>query len=58
MILPRIAVLASGKGTTLQSITETYNIVFVISNNRDSNSLRKARQFGVPGIFVGETEQT
>ena len=57
MILPRIAVLASGEGTTLQSIMETCNIVLVISNNRDSGALRRARQFGVPGIVVGKTEQ-
>jgi len=57
MILPRIAVLASDEGTTLQSIMEMCNIVLVISNNRDSGALRMARQFGGPGIVVGETEQ-
>ena len=52
---PRIAVLASGEGTTLQAIIETGHVVLVISNNRDSGALRRARQFGVPGIVVGET---
>ena len=52
---PRIAVLASGEGTTLQAIMGTCHVVLVISNNRDSGALRRARQLGVPGIVVGET---
>ncbi len=54
---PRIAVLASGEGTTLQSIMEMCNVVLVISNKSDSGALRRARQFGVPAIVVGETAQ-
>ena len=54
---PRIAVLASGEGTTLQCIMETFNVVLVISNKRYSGALRRARQFDVPGIVVGETAQ-
>ena len=57
MISPRIAVLASGEGTTLQAIMEACNVVLVISNNSDSGALRRARQFNVPGIVVGETTQ-
>lgn len=54
---PRIVVLASGEGTTLQAIMETSNVVLVISNNSDSGALRRARQFDVPGIVVGESTQ-
>ncbi len=54
-MLPRIAVLASGEGTTLQSIMETCNVVLVISNNSDSGALRRARQFDVAGIVVGKS---
>lgn len=54
---PRIAVLASGEGTTLQSIMEMANVVLVISNNRDCGALRRAMQFNVPGIFLGESAQ-
>ena len=54
---PRIAVLASGEGTTLQSIMEMCNVVLVISNKSDSGALRRARQFGVPAIVAGETAQ-
>jgi phosphoribosylglycinamide formyltransferase-1 len=52
---PRIAVLASGEGTTLQAIMETCNVVVVISNNHDSGALRRARQFDVPSFVIGET---
>ncbi|MDD1628093.1 MAG: phosphoribosylglycinamide formyltransferase [Methylococcaceae bacterium] len=58
MISPRIAVLASGEGTTLQAIMEACNVVLVISNNSDSGALRRARQFNVPGIVVGKTAQS
>jgi phosphoribosylglycinamide formyltransferase 1 len=57
MISPRIAVLASGEGTTLQAIMEACNVVLIISNNSDSGALRRARQFNVPGIVVGKTAQ-
>jgi phosphoribosylglycinamide formyltransferase 1 len=57
LMSPRIAVLASGEGTTLQCIMETFNVVLVISNKRYSGALRRARQFDVPGIVVGETAQ-
>jgi phosphoribosylglycinamide formyltransferase-1 len=55
---PRIVVLASGEGTTLQAIMETCNVVLVISNKRDSGALRRAKQFDVPGVFVEETAQS
>ena len=54
-MLPRIAVLVSGEGTTLQAIMEVSNVVVVISNKSDCGALRKASQFDVPGIVVGET---
>jgi phosphoribosylglycinamide formyltransferase 1 len=54
---PRIVVLASGEGTTLQSIMETCNVVLVISNKRDSGALRRAKLSGIPGVVVGETAQ-
>ena len=54
-MLPKIAILASGEGTTLQAIMETCNVVLVISNNSDSGALRRARLFDVPGVFVGKT---
>ena len=54
---PRIVVLASGEGTTLQAILETCYVVLVISNKRDSGALRRASQFDVPGIVIGETAQ-
>jgi phosphoribosylglycinamide formyltransferase 1 len=53
----RVVVLASGEGTTLQSIMETCNVVLVISNKSDSGALRRARQFNVPGIVVEGTAQ-
>jgi phosphoribosylglycinamide formyltransferase-1 len=52
---PKIAVLASGEGTTLQAILEASDVVLVLSSNPDSGALRRAKQFGVPGIVVGET---
>lgn len=52
---PRIAVLASGEGTTLQAIMEMCNVILVISNNSDSGALRRARQLNVTGIVVGKT---
>ncbi len=52
---PRIAVLASGEGTTLQAIVEASNVVVVISNNSDSGALRRARQFDAPGIVFGKS---
>ena len=54
-MLPKIAILASGEGTTLQAIMEMCNVVLVISNNSDSGALRRARLFDVPGVFVGKT---
>ena len=54
---PKIVVLASGEGTTLQSIMETSNVVLVISNQSNSGALRRARQFDVPGIVVGKTTE-
>ena len=54
-MLPRIAVLASGEGTTLQALMEVSNVVVVISNTSDCGALRRARQFAVPGIVVGKT---
>lgn len=54
-MLPKIAVLASGEGTTLQAIMDTCKVVLVISNNSDSGALRRARQINVPGIVVEET---
>lgn len=49
---PKIAVLASGEGTTLQAILVACNVVVVISNNSDSGALRRALQLDVPAIAV------
>jgi phosphoribosylglycinamide formyltransferase-1 len=51
----RVAVLASGEGTTLQALIDArrpppraFDVVLVISNNRDAGALRRARQAGIP----------
>lgn len=54
-MLPRIAVLVSGEGTTLQAIMKVSNVVAVISNNSDCGALRRAGQFEVPGMVVEKT---
>lgn len=51
---PKIAVLASGEGTTLQALMEACNVVLVMSNNKDSGALRRARQLDVPGVSIGK----
>ncbi len=52
---PKIAVLASGEGTTLQALMEACNVVLVISNNSDSGALRRARQLDVQDLYIGKT---
>lgn len=59
----RIAVLASGRGSNLQSIindaaTEDcpYEIVMVISDKKDSGALQKAKAAGIPGFHVSPAE--
>jgi len=55
----RLAVFASHEGTTLQAILDAARtkrlpatIAAVISNNRESGALRRARAAGVPGIHL------
>lgn len=55
----RIAVLASGEGTTLQAVLDAVkaraidvDVALVISNNRDSGALRRARAAGVPTLHL------
>ena len=58
----RIAVLASGEGTTLQSIVDAVNsraldaqITLVISNNKNSGALGRARANGLPAAHLSGT---
>jgi phosphoribosylglycinamide formyltransferase-1 len=51
----RLAVLASHEGTTLQAILDAIvaarlsaTMAVVVSNNRESGALRRAREAGVP----------
>jgi len=55
----RIAVLASGEGTTLQTMLDAGKkdlmngyVVTVISNNRDSGALRRAKSAAVPAVYL------
>jgi phosphoribosylglycinamide formyltransferase-1 len=55
----RLAVIASHEGTTLQAVVDAVaegrlpaRVVAVISNNRESGALRRARAAGVPGIHL------
>jgi len=55
----RIGVLASHEGTTLQAVLDAVarrdipcRVVTVISNNRDSGALQRARKAGVPGFHL------
>jgi phosphoribosylglycinamide formyltransferase-1 len=55
----RLAVLASHEGTTLQAILDAIvagrlsaTVAVVVSNNRDSGALRRARAMGVPAVHL------
>ena len=53
----RVAVLASGEGTTLQALLDvcdgpTVQVVLVISNNSQSGALRRARAAGIPVLHL------
>lgn len=55
----RLAVIASHEGTTLQAVLDAVaegrlpaRVVAVISNNRESGALRRARAAGVPGLHL------
>ena len=55
----RLAVIASHEGTTLQAVLDAVadgrlpaSVVVVISNNRESGALRRARAAGVPGTHL------
>ncbi|MCP9469302.1 MAG: phosphoribosylglycinamide formyltransferase [Nitrospira sp.] len=55
----RVAVLASGRGSNLQAIIDAIEtgqleatIVAVISNKKDAQALERARNHGVPDVFV------
>ena len=55
----RLAILASGEGTTLQSIVDAMHsralkaeIVMVISNNKNSGALSRARASGLPAMHL------
>lgn len=59
-----IAVLASGRGSNLQALLDGLEpadspgrVALVISNRRDSPSLQRARDAGVPAHAVGEDGQ-
>ncbi|MCG3202199.1 MAG: Phosphoribosylglycinamide formyltransferase [Gammaproteobacteria bacterium] len=58
----RLAVLASGEGTTLEAIASASgsgslaaDVVLVMSNNRDSGALRRARDRGIPAAHLSGT---
>src|SRR5262245_42384663 len=55
----RIAVLASHEGTTLQAILDAIaagrlpaTMAVVVSNNRDSGALRRARTADIPAVHL------
>ena len=55
----RIAVLASGSGTDLQSILDACEagqidgkVVIVISNNREAKALKRAKEYDAKAIFI------
>lgn len=55
----RVGVLASGRGTNLQSIIDhseagkiDADVVVVISDNKDAYALERARKHGIPAYFV------
>jgi phosphoribosylglycinamide formyltransferase-1 len=55
----RVAVLASGRGSNLQAVIDAIeagtvqaNIVAVISNKKDAPALERAKQHGLPALFV------
>ena len=55
----RVAVLASGRGSNLQAVIDAIDagtlqakIVAVISNKQEAPALERARQHGLPGLFV------
>jgi phosphoribosylglycinamide formyltransferase-1 len=55
----RLAILASHEGTTLQAILDAIvvgrlsaTVAVVLSNNRDSGALRRARLAGIPGVHL------
>jgi phosphoribosylglycinamide formyltransferase 1 len=55
----RVAVLASGRGSNLQAVIDAIDagevhaqIVAVISNKKDAAALERARQHGLPDLFV------
>src|SRR4029450_920693 len=54
-----VGVLASHEGTTLQSLLDAFSggriegrVAVVVSNNRDSGALRRARQAGVQAVHL------
>jgi phosphoribosylglycinamide formyltransferase-1 len=61
----RIAVLASGGGTDLQSILDACEngqidgkVVIVISNNRDARALVRATEYDAKAIFIDHREKS
>ena len=55
----RIAVLASGSGTTLQAVIDACEdgsldgeVVLVISNNSGSGAMQRARRHGIPAVHL------
>jgi phosphoribosylglycinamide formyltransferase-1 len=62
-VLPRIAVLISGRGSNLQSIIDAVAsgvvdaaIAVVVSNRADAHGLTCARQAGIEALFLGPRE--
>lgn len=62
--LPRLAVLASGRGTNLSAMIESQRhgtlgaeIVLVVSDVEDAPALDKARAAGIPALFIDPDSQ-
>jgi len=56
---PKLAVLASGEGSTLQAVLDAIDsgrlvatVAVVISNKRDSGALRRAQAADVPAVYL------
>ena len=63
ILCPRLAVLVSGGGTTLQNLLDrvaagrlTARIVGVIASNPDAHALQRARAASVPARVIGPPE--
>ena len=48
----RVGVLLSGNGTTMEAITEEFNVVVVMSDNARAKGLEKARKLNIPTVSL------